>query len=62
MRKLIIKFNDEQDKYYWVFCNGKLESTNCKGKGKLLYKNYKQKPVITERSTVTGKTLNNKNN
>lgn len=62
MRNLIIKFNDERDNYYWIFINGKLESTNCKGKGKLLYKNYKSKPFISERDPETGKSSYNKNN
>lgn len=50
MRNSVNKFNDEQEKYFWIFRNGKLESTNCKGKGKLLYKNYKSKLIISERN------------
>lgn len=54
MRNLMNKFNDEQEKYFWIFCNGKLESTNCIGKGKLLYKNYKTKFIISEKIRKPG--------
>lgn len=52
MRNSPNKFNDEQEKYFWIFCNGMLESTNCKGKGKLLYNNYKSKLIISEKTRM----------